>query len=123
MADIEMFEEPGTSENIFGKDWHDIVGEINLLQSVGDPFVFREHLPRHKRNVVETQIQLEWKIGQKRRTCKQNILFVVMPALRQSLEQHLAIGNFPLEHNIHFLNELCLAAHLESLKRVFVILP
>ena len=54
-----MLEELGAPEDVLGQDGHDVVREVDLLQSVGDPLVLGEHLPRHERDVVETQVKLE----------------------------------------------------------------
>ena len=60
MANVEVLEESGAPEDVLGEHGHDVVGQVHLLQAVGDPLVLGEHLPCHKRDVVEAQVNLEY---------------------------------------------------------------
>ena len=55
---VEPLEVLGAVQEAAGEDGHPVVGEVDLLQLVGDPLGLRKHPLGNKGNLVEAQIEL-----------------------------------------------------------------
>ena len=53
---VQPLEVLGAVQEAAGEDGHPVVGEVDLLQLVGDPLGLREHPLSDKGNLVEAQI-------------------------------------------------------------------
>ena len=57
VGDVEPLEVSGAVQEAAGEDGHPVVGEVHLLQLVGDPLGLWKHLLSHERDPVEAEVQ------------------------------------------------------------------